>query len=78
MLFNCYELNIIVQNLNTANRDEFIEALLRLKENTEAAILQHSIDSLIEKISRCSNDDIRKLYRDAKDSRINPLEPYTL
>lgn len=78
MIFNCYELNIIVQNLNTDNREEFIEALFLLKENTEAIVLINSIESLLDKISRCSDADMKLLHIEVKNHHINPMQAYVL
>ena len=78
MIFNCFELNIILQNLTTDNREEFIERLLSLKENTEAIVLINSIESLLDKISRCSDADMKLLHIEVNNHRINPMEMYVL
>ena len=78
MYFNFNEINIIIQNLTSPNKQEFLTRLYHLKSNTKDAMLLQSIKTLTNKVMESSDQQFRILYEDVKANHILTTEGYLL
>lgn len=78
MYLNFNEINILRQNLLTANKIEFCNILFKLEKNTKDAMLLYSIRSLSKKILACTQEQFEILIDDIKDESITTTIFYKL
>lgn len=76
MIFNVNESLLINQLMETANKEDFLNILSEVEENTDDSILVNDIHSLYEKINALSKDNVRKIYEDRIQHKISIYPRY--
>lgn len=76
MIFNVNESLLINQLMETANKEDFLNILSEVEENTDDSILVNDIHSLYEKINALSKDNVMKIYEDRIQHKISIYPRY--
>lgn len=76
MYFDFNEINIMMQNMNSANREEFLKQLNVLEWYTQDSALRSSIGGLLEKICELTDEEFQGLYQDIKAGGVSTMEGY--
>lgn len=66
MYFDFNEINIMLQNMTSPNREHFIDKIDIMLKNTEDEILLCSLNSLKEKVLTLSEEEYRQIYQEIK------------
>lgn len=78
MYFNFNEINIMLQNLTSQNKEEFVTKLYQLKKYTKDAMLLQSINTLTKKMISCSDKQFQIIYQDIKESAVSSTDGYDI
>lgn len=78
MIFNVNESLLINQLMETANKEDFLNILSEVEENTDDSILVNDIHSLYEKINALSKDNVMKIYEDRIQHKISIYPRYEI
>lgn len=78
MIFNVNESLLINQLMEKSSKEEFLNILSEVEENTDDSILVNDIHSLYEKINTLSSDDVRKIYEDRIQNKISIYPQYEI
>lgn len=78
MYFNFNEINIMLQNLTSQNKEEFVTKLYQLKKYTKDAMLLQSINTLTKKMISCSDKQFQIIYQDIKENAVSSTDGYDI
>ena len=76
MYFDFNEINIMMQNMNSADREEFLKQLDMLGWYTQDLALCRSILGLREKICELTDEEFQGLFQDIKAGDVSTIEGY--